>query len=280
MMPGISSLSSVLYLTFTLLTNICVAPEYPANIGDNCSIANTSVGPSEILVFKAFYNWKFIWMPAGEAKFTIKENRYDYEVTVVGKTYESYNSFFKVNDYFYSKIDKRTMYPKNFVRIVEEGDYRKFDSISFDQENHTAVAYTGKSRRQAVRSESNTKECMHDLLSVLYFMRNIKVDQYQPGDFIPTKLYFDNEIYPVNVKYIGKDKKKKIKGLGTFNTIKVIPDLISGHVFKDNQKMKVWVSDDENKLPLQVESPLYIGSAKAVLISYSNLRHPLNSKIK
>jgi hypothetical protein len=252
----------------------------PTENHDYCSIQNISVGPSEEMVFKAYYNWQFVWMPAGEAKFKIKENKYDYEVTVVGKTYESYNSFFKVNDYFYSKIDKRTMYPKNFVRIVEEGDYRKFDSIAFDQSTYKAVAFTGKSRSTAVRSESNTGECMHDLLSVLYFMRNIKVDQYRPGEFIPVKLYFDATVYPVDVRYIGKEKNKKIKGLGKFNTIKVIPDLVSGHVFKDGQRMNVWVTDDENKLPLIVESPLYIGSAKAVLKSWSNLRHPMTAKLK
>nr|MBP6540568.1 DUF3108 domain-containing protein [Saprospiraceae bacterium] len=39
-------------------------------------------------------------------------------------------------------------------------------------------------------------------------------------------------------------------------------------------RMHVWVSNDGNKLPLLIESPLSVGSAKAVLKSYSGLRHP------
>ena len=77
---------------------------------DLCSIENVSFTSGEKLVFKAYYNWKFIWIPAGEAVFTVTENKFDYEVKVTGKTYDSYDDFFRVRDYFYSKIDKRTLY--------------------------------------------------------------------------------------------------------------------------------------------------------------------------
>ncbi|MBK8701635.1 MAG: DUF3108 domain-containing protein [Saprospiraceae bacterium] len=247
---------------------------------DLCVIENTSFASGEKLVYKAYYNWKFIWIPAGEAEFYIKENRFDYEIRVLGKTYESYDNFFRVRDYFYSKIEKKTLYPKSFVRHIEEGDYRKFDSISFDQVNRTAVSFNGKTRASATPKKVNFDECMHDLLSVLYFMRNINVDSYKKGEYIPTKVFFDNETFPIKVKYDGKDAKKSIKELGTFKTIRVIPDLVVGNVFKDGDKMKVWVSDDANKLPLLIESPLKIGSAKAILKSHSGLRHPLIAKIK
>ena len=76
------------------------------------------------------------------------------------------------------------------------------------------------------------------------------------------------------------EQKKEIKELGTYNTVKVIPDLVVGNVFKDGDKMKIWVSDDANKVPLLIESPLKIGSAKAVLKSYKGLRYKLSSKIE
>lgn len=248
-------------------------------IGD-CSIQNVSFAAGEKLVFKAYYNWKFIWIPAGEAVFTITENKTDYEVKVIGKTYESYDNFFKVRDYFYSRIDKQTLYPKSFVRKIEEGDYRKFDSLSFDQSRQKVISFNGKTKAGAVRKEFTMKDCTHDLLSVLYFMRNIDVDTYKKGDYIPTAVFFDEEFFPVKVRYDGKEKKKDIKELGTFNTVKVIPDLIVGNVFKEGDKMKIWVSDDGNKLPLLVESPLKIGSAKAILKSHSGLRHQVTSKVK
>lgn len=264
-----------------LFSSMAFAPhQIPKPGHDVCSIENTSFVAGERLVYKAYYNWKFVWIPAGEAVFDVIENKNDFEIRVVGKTYESYDYFFKVRDYFYSRIDKKTLYPKNFVRIIEEGDYRKFDSISFDQAKRKAYSYNGKTRATAKFQQANFDECMHDLLSVLYYLRNVNVDQYKKGSYIPTQVYFDNEKYPIKVRYEGREQKKEIKELGTYNTVKVIPDLVVGNVFKDGDKMKIWVSDDANKVPLLIESPLKIGSAKAVLKSYNGLRYKLSSKIE
>jgi hypothetical protein len=83
---------------------------------------------------------------------------------------------------------------------------------------------------------------------------------------------------PLNIKYGGKETKE-VKGLGDFKTLKMVPDLVGGKVFKDGDKMTLWVSDDSNKIPLIIESPVSIGSIKAVLKSYSGLKYDLSSKI-
>jgi len=239
----------------------------------DCVIENTAFKGGEKMVYKAYYNWQFVWIPAGEAAFNIKENNDTYEITVVGKTYKSYDVFFRVRDYFHSVIDKKTMYPKYFVRIVEEGKYRKFDSLVFRQDQLTAISFNGRTRESAIRKVIPIHQCTHDLLSVLYYMRNINVSKFKPGDMIPTKILFDETIYPIKVRYEGKYPNFEIKDLGTFNTIKVIPDLVSGNVFKDGNRMHVWVTNDGNKLPLLIESPLSVGSAKAVLKSFTGLRY-------
>lgn len=225
------------------------------------------------MVYIAYYNWEFVWIPAGEAEFTFLDKGDNYHITVTGNSYKSYDVFFKVRDYFHSVIDKRTMYPRTFVRIVEEGKYHRFDSLSFDQHKLTATSFNGTTRETAVRREVPLQECTHDLLSVMYFLRNINIMQYKPGEMVPTKILFDETIYPIKVRYEGKYDNFEIKDLGTFNTIKVIPDLVTGNVFKDGNRMHIWVSNDRNKIPLLIESPLAVGSAKAVLKSYSGLRH-------
>ena len=97
------------------------------------------------------------------------------------------------------------------MRIIEEGDYRKFDSIAFDQVRQKAYSFNGKTRATAKMQEVNYGSCMHDLLSVLYYLRNIDVDQYKKGSYIPTQVLFDNETFPIKVRYDGKDAKRKSK---------------------------------------------------------------------
>lgn len=247
---------------------------------NDCNISNISFKGGEQLIYKAYYNWGIIWIPAGEAVFEVMEDDEYFEISVVGSSYKSYDGFFKLRDKFYSKISKKTMLPVTFERTVSEGDYQKYERIEFDQNTYTAKSFVGKTEADAEMQEHDFKNCMHDLLSLLYFMRNIDVSNYNEGDFIPTNIFFDKEVFPVKVRFEGKEDGKWIKNKGRFNTIKVVPDLIAGSVFNEGDKMSVWVTDDTNKMPLLVESPLKVGSLKAVLKSYKGLRRGMTAQIE
>ena len=245
---------------------------------DNCNMTNTSFQGGERLVYKLYYNWKFVWIPAGEVVFTVQESNDTYTFKAVGNTYQSYESVFKVNDYFYSEVDKQTLFPRNFVRIIEEGNYTLYDSIAFNQNNNKAVSYHGRTKESAKYEEHKLNQCMQDLVSNMYYMRNFNTDGLKRGDQLRVKMFFDKQIFPINVRYDGKEDKE-VKGLGDFKAIKLIPDLVEGSVFKKGDHMTMWVSDDKNRIPLLIQSPVSVGSIKAVLKSYSGLKHNLEAQI-
>ena len=246
---------------------------------NNCSIQNEAFSGGEHLVYKMYYNLGFIWVPAGEVVFTVEEKPTTYEMKAIGKTYKSYDKIFRVNDYFCSSVNKETLFPKNFVRIIEEGSYRIFDSIAFDQTRNVAVSFHGTKREDAKPRVHQLDQCMQDIVSNIYYMRNLNTDGMKKGDKMAVKMLFDKEIYPINIRYHGSEKKD-IKDLGQFKTIKIHPDLVAGNVFNDGDKMTIWISDDANKLPLMIESPVSVGSVKAVLKSYKGLKYHLDSEIK
>lgn len=242
-----------------------------------CSTANNTFGNGEVLTYKVYYNLGLIWIPAGEVEFSVKENTDTYEMKAIGKTYSSYESIFKVNDYFYTKVDKETLLPTNFVRIVEEGNYRLYDSISFQQDKNMAFSYHGKTKNSTTAHLHKWDGCMQDLVSNLYKLRTTDYSNFKKGDNMNIQILFDKEVFPIGVAMGGKEKKH-IKGLGKFNTIALKPEVVVGNVFKKGNKMSVWISDDGNKIPLMVESPIAVGSLKMVLKSYKGLRYPLSSK--
>jgi len=243
-----------------------------------CDTENVSFAGGEKLVYKLYYNLGLLWIPAGEVTFTVRENKENYELKAIGKTYKTYESIFKVNDYFYSKIDKKTLLPQNFVRIVHEGNYTLYDSIRFDQKNNLAFTYHGKSKSEAKSSVHKFNSCMQDMMSNLYYMRNIDLSEMKKGDKIGTKMFFDKEVFPINIGYDGKEVKN-IKDLGDFKTLRIVPDVVEGSVFKKGDHMTIWVSDDLNRIPLLIESPITVGSVKAVLKSHAGLRHKLDASI-
>ena len=239
---------------------------------DDCFVENNSFQDGEKLIYKLYYNWKFVWIPAGEITFEVFEEGDIYRIEGIGKSYPSYDNFFRVRDFYQTKMEKETLKPIEFVRHIEEGNYRKFDSLSFDQENLTVHSLNAKTKDAAEWEEYEINACMIDLLTVLYKLRNTDTDAYKPGDFLDLELFFDKEVFPIHVVY-EKDEVKKIKDLGKFSTLKIRPELIVGNIFKEGDVMNIWVSKDANKLPLMIESPISVGSVKAVLKSYTGLKH-------
>lgn len=244
---------------------------------DNCYQENTRFIGGESLTYRIYYNWSFIWLPAGEVRFTIQDVNEYYHAEVIGKSYKSYESIYKVDDLYRSQIKKDSLIPVSFLRDVEEGNYFRYDSILFDQKNKHIESYWGDHLEDAERNDFYFNDCMQDMVSVMYFVRNIDFSRMDKGTHTPVNVFFDKEEYNLGVEYSGQEKKKKIKGLGKCNTLKIIPDLVEGHVFENNTRMEIWLSNDDNRIPLLIESPLVVGSAKAVLIDVSGLKYPLTA---
>jgi hypothetical protein len=113
------------------------------------------------------------------------------------------------------------------------------------------------------------------VLSAIYYARNIDYNKYKPGDKIPFTMFLDEEVHNLYIRYLGKEEIKT--RYGKFRAIKFKPMLIKGTIFEGGEKMTVWVSDDRNRVPLRIESPITVGSVKVDMMGYKNLRYPLSA---
>ena len=239
---------------------------------DFCGLRNTTFKTGESLTFKVFYTLAGIYVGAGEAVISVNlermNNRRVYHITGDGKTFNFYDSFFKVRDRYESFIDTATLQPLRFIRNIYEGGYKKYENVVFNQETNTATGSDGVIK---------VPNCIQDVLSSLYYARNIDFDKYKVDDKIPFAMFLGHEVYNLYVRYMGKETVKTKSG--KFRAIKFKPLLIKGTIFEGGEKMTVWVSDDQNHIPLRVESPISVGSVKVDMINTKNLRYPLTSKI-
>lgn len=244
-----------------------------------CAIKNTSFKNGEILTYKVYYNWNFVWIAAGEVTFKVIDQGDKYYINAKGRTYSSYDYFFKVRDEFKVWVDKETMLPRTSVRKVQEGGYQLYDMMKYDFDKMEIRSYRGKTKEKSRKLVYDIDNCIHDVLSIIYYVRNKDYTKMKKGTDIPVRIFLDKEKYNLAATYKGKETKY-IKDLGKFKTLKLMPEVISGEVFTDTSGMTIWASDDKNRIPLQIESPLSVGSAKAVLKSYKNVRYPMSSKVK
>lgn len=244
-----------------------------------CTTQNNTFQGGEEVTYKMYYNWKFVWVSAGEVTFRVKDLGNQYHLSAVGRTYRSYDPFFKVRDTYECYVDKQTMLPTVSIRDVEEGKYRIYDKVTFDRNRKVAKSLRGKSKETAEVTEYPIDNCIHDILSIIYFARNVDFADMKPGEKIPIDLFMDKKTWPLSVTYGGHEEQKRIKGNGKFNTMVFSPQLISGEYFKEGDEMKVYVSDDKNRLPLIIESPLSVGYVKAVIKDYKGLKYEMTADL-
>lgn len=237
-----------------------------------CGLRNHSFEDGESISFNVFYSIIGIYINAGTGNFTVKNEHFNnkavYHIVGSGSSNPSYDWIFKVRDSYESYIDTATMQPLKFIRNINEGGFKKYENISFNKQTNTAITTNGVFK---------VPNCIQDVLSSIYYARNIDFNKYQIGDKIPFTMFLDNEIFNLYIKYLGKEVIKT--KYGRFNAIKFKPLLVKGTLFQGGEKMSVWVSDDLNHIPIRIESPIVVGSVKVDMMQYRNLRYPLSSLI-
>jgi hypothetical protein len=255
-------------LSLTLMLLCCCV----LNAGDEfCGIRNTAFMAGESSTYTVYYTLG-VFIAAGEASFNVNlehlNNKPVYHITGEGKTYSFYDSFFKVRDKYETFVDTATLQPMKFLRNIDEGGYKKYENVTFNRQTNTAVTNNGVFK---------VPDCIQDVVSAIFYARNINFSKYKVNDKIPFTMFLDNEKYDLYIRYLGKETIKT--KYGKFRAIKFKPLLVKGTIFEGGEKMLVWVSDDANHLPLRVESPISVGSIKVDMMGYRNLRYGLTSLV-
>lgn len=239
-------------------------------------IGNNAFDRGEELYFEVYYQ-SFVTgkVKAGYANLKVSKTekkffgRSTYHVVGEGKSVKAFDWFFKVRDRFESYFDESAFIPYYFIRNTREGGYKKDDEVTFDHYNGKAI-----SRKKSKSIPPN----IQDIISAVYYMRTIDISNYKQGDMIPVPFYLDDSAYVSVVRFNGREKIKT--SLGEFKCLSFDPMVATGNVFSNPYPMRIWVTDDRNMIPIMARSEVVVGSVKAELIEYRNLRNPLESKIK
>jgi hypothetical protein len=211
-----------------------------------------------------------------EVKEAIKDNKNIYHAIGKGYTVGMSRFFFKVDDNYESYFDKVTNKPFQYVRKIDEGGYTKNQEGFFNQEKNKVLVKDYKNKTEKTFSVT---ENVQDIVSTFYFLRNHpNIDKLKIGESIVVDMFFDDEVYKFKLKFIGKEDLKT--KFGTAPTMIFRPIVQSGRVFKEEESLTVWISDDENKIPLRIKASLAVGSIKADLDSFKGLKNPFMVKLK
>jgi len=237
----------------------------------------------EKLEYNLYYNLGFIWLNAAQIDFTVKEATFEkmpvYDFCMTGATIKGFSLFY-FRDTTYSYVNKKTLLPYFAYQSSHEKNYFAIDRYTFPQNVTPWQVFLERQTSRSTRDTIFTAETpYYDLLSTLYRLRNTDVSTLKVNEKIPMPMVFNDGVYDLYIRYVGKEQIK-LKNGKTYNALKFKPLLAEGKMFEKGEGMTIWISDDENKIPLMVESKLKIGSVKAMLTSEKHTAHPMTSEVK
>jgi Protein of unknown function (DUF3108) len=263
----------ILSLVFASLQIFAQATKPPKVNIDNLpnlgyrSVPNTAFRAGESVQYRIHYGM----VNAGLATLSVEESQYKfngrdaYHIVGKGQSLGSFDWFFKVRDHYETYIDKQGLFPYRFIRNCDEGGYKINQDYTFHPEKR---AY-----KDAKGTGYMTPDFVQDMLSSYYYARCVDYSQAKKGDIFTIMTLVDGEIFPLKMKYIGKDKIKI--DIGTFNCLKFVPVIQKGRIFKKEDDLCVWISDDGNHLPVLVKAKIMVGSVKIELQQYSGISNQL-----
>lgn len=231
-------------------------------------------GVGEFFKFRVHYGI----MNAGYATLELKEaNRSGKKVfhaVGLGYTTGMAKLFFKVNDNYESYFDMESVKPYHAIRKINEGGYTKNQESFFDHETNKVLL---KDHKQKTEKTFAVSKSIQDIVSTFYYLRNYpSIDKLKKGESVAVDMFLDDEVIKFKLKFLGIENIST--KFGETSAMIFRPLVLSGRVFKEEESLTVWISNDENKIPLRIKASLAVGSLKADLEQYRGLKHPFTVK--
>ncbi len=178
--------------------------------------------------------------------------------------------FFKVEDHYDTYFDEKKIIPYWFIRDIYEGGYTKNLEINFDHIQNLAHVNDLKYKKQRTFKISDSAQ---DLISAFYYLRAFyPSNRLKPNETFSINMFFDKENYVFKMKFLGKETLHT--KFGKIRCMKFRPYVQSGRVFREQESVTLWITDDGNKIPIRLQANLAIGSIKVDLEKFKNLVAP------
>ena len=181
----------------------------------------------------------------------------------------SFSWIYRVEDRYVTYIDAATIAPWKFEQHVREGSYSRDFVAEFDQ------------RRNIAKTSEGTypvPQYVHDILSAFYYARTIDYGPLKAGDQVLLSNFYKDKTYDLVVRVLGRQQLEV--AAGTFNTVVIEPLVREGGLIKTDGRIVVWLTDDERKIPIRVNTKVVIGSIDTELKGYTGIKGQVTSRVK
>lgn len=242
--------------------------------------------PGEELFYRVSYRAKLV--PNTEVATVVVrtsqtelDGRPVYNVFGQGKTLASFRWFFSLDDRYNIWVDTATLRTLRFTSDIHEGSYTFRSRYDYDWPSHRVATRWQRRTLPAKHKEMPLTDVSMDAVSLFFNMRSTDAATFRVGEQRELEMVLEDTVRVLKYRFEGREVKK-IRNVGKFNTLKFACQIgtSESYSFTDGSEFFIWLSDDENKIPLHLESPIRVGSVNAYISDYKGLKYPLTSKIR
>lgn len=204
-----------------------------------------------------------------------------YRVLGQGKIMPSYRWFFNIDDKYNIWVDTLTKRTLRFESDIFEGGYTFRSNYRYDWDAMKVHTWSqSRDKEPKTATMDLTPESM-DAVSLYFNLRSVDLESFREGETRELEMVLENKIRKLQYRFIGREERKVPK-MGKFRTLKFACTIgtTESFSFTDGSEFFIWITDDENKIPVMLESPIRVGSVRAYISRCEGLKYPLSSKIK
>jgi hypothetical protein len=240
-------------------------------------VTNNAFQAGEVVEYRIHYGS----VTAGTAKLEVKpepvviNGHKCFHMVGQGVSAKTFSLFFKVNDRYETFVDMESLIPYKFKRKIDEGSFKHYSEVEFDQVKHKAYERSTTVPGPVIY---DVPPYIQDVMSAFYFARTQDYTTAKPGDVYKFQNFIDKAVHDLDVLFMGREVIE-VGGI-KYKTVKLKPLVREGGIFTHEGEMFLWISDDANRIPIRVESGLVIGSVQVDFMKATNLKHPMTSRVR
>lgn len=191
-----------------------------------------------------------------------------YKIKVVAKTKGAVGFFAHIENTYFSFIDTTTHLPKRFIRDQHENNFKAFEIVDFDHKTLQAISTRRNDNSKAYDIKTNDILAIsQDVVSAYFQIRNTAISKLKKNDLITVNIHFEGKNYPISMEFLERDRiRTKVGEFRAFVFSPIFPKM--PNLSKQENPVKIWISDDLKRIPLQIDFATKYGKIKVEVNEY------------
>jgi hypothetical protein len=236
----------LLFLLLFPLSSLFAQSSAESNSFEYRTIPNTAYKVGERLKYSIKYGVvKAVNTEIAVVKDTVVRGRECYKIEYTARTVPMFDNFYRVDDKYETFIDKQGQFPHSFKQQIREGKYERDEWMEFFHDK-------GLAKSLIHNKEFPMVPYSQDILSAYFYARTMDLRSMKDGTIIELNNVSDKEVIPLKIKIRNRDLLET--ELGVFRTIVVEPIVQGVGLFKSDGQILIWMTDDENKIPIRIQN--------------------------